>query len=102
MCIHTSLRRATASHCASPAAEFHRSEDSANDFKMLLQSLAAEDDLQAIEGEGPGSPFAGSGIVTDERVLPVIAMGKGSLLAILKRERSREGEKETAQTTRFV
>ena len=64
---------------------------------MLLQSLAAEDDLQAIEGEGPGSPFAGSGLVTDERVLPVIA-----LLAILKRERSREGEKETAQTTRFV
>ena len=51
---------------------------------MLLQSLVAEDDLEALEGEGQAIPFSGSGLVTDERVLPVIAMGKGSLAIFQK------------------
>ena len=52
---------------------------------MLLKSLVAEDDLEAIEGEGPAVPFGGSPLVTDERVLPVIAMGKGSLVEFFRR-----------------
>ena len=62
-----------------------RSGDSANDFKMLLKSLVAEDDLEAIEGEGQAVPFGGSPLVTDERVLPVIAMGKGFLVELFHR-----------------
>jgi len=68
-----------------PLAVSFRSGDSANDFKMLLKSLVAEDDLEAIEGEGPAVPFGGSPLVTDERVLPVIAMGKGSLVEFFRR-----------------